>query len=117
MKFLVDAQLPHRLAELLWAPGHEVTHTSDLSLGNRTPDSALNELSVAENLVLITKDNDFVLSFRLKRQPYKLLLVSTGNIRNTHLELLFSRNLSAIVDAFDEHSFVEIDRTNLIIHE
>jgi len=117
MKFLVDAQLPHRLAELLWVTGHEVIHTLDLPMGNRTPDSAINELSLAEKLVVITKDTDFVLSFRVKREPYKLLLVSTGNIRNAELESLFSRNLDDILAALDQHNFVEIDRTNLIIHE
>ncbi|MGE0885664.1 MAG: DUF5615 family PIN-like protein [Blastocatellales bacterium] len=117
MKFLVDAQLPHRLAELLWGAGYEVIHTLDLPLGNRTPDSIINEMSMAENFVVITKDNDFVLSFRLKRQPYKLLLVSTGNIRNSDLELLFSRNLDGLVEALEQHSFVEMDRSSLIIHE
>lgn len=117
MKFLVDAQLPHRLAELLWVAGHEVVHTLDLPLGNRTPDSTINEMSLVGNMVVITKDNDFVISFRLKRQPYKLLLISTGNIRNSDLESLFSRNLDAIVEALSEHSFVELDRSSLIVHE
>lgn len=117
MKFLVDAQLPHRLAEFLWVAGHEVIHTLDLPLGNRTPDSAINKLSLTEEFTVITKDADFVLSFRVKREPYKLLLVSTGNIRNADLESLFTLNLDNIVEAFDQHSFVEIDRTNLIIHE
>lgn len=117
MKFLVDAQLPHRLAELLWVAGHEVVHTLDLPLGNRTPDSVINELSLAEEFVVITKDGDFVISFRLKCEPYKLLLVSTGNISNADLEALFLRNLPQIIQAFDQHSFVELDRTRLIIHE
>jgi len=117
MKFLVDAQLPHRLAEFLCVAGHEVIHTLDLPLGNRTPDSAINELSLSEKRVVITKDADFVFSFRVKREPYKLLLVSTGNIRNADLESLFARNLDGIIEAFDQHSFVEIDRTSLIIHE
>ena len=117
MKFIVDAQLPHRLAEFLWVAGHEVVHTLDLSLGNRTPDSAINELSLAGQWVVITKDADFALSFRVKREPFKLLLVSTGNIRNSDLDAIFERNLDSIVEAFAQHSFVEIDRSSLIIHE
>lgn len=117
MKFIVDAQLPHRLAEFLWVAGHEVVHTLDLPLGNRTPDSAINELSLAGQWVVITKDADFVVSFCVKREPFKLLLVSTGNIRNSDLEALFARNLNSILEAFDQHSFVEIDRSSLIIHE
>ncbi len=117
MKFIVDAQLPHRLAEFLWVAGHQVIHTLDLPLGNRTPDSAINELSLAGQWVVITKDADFVISVRVKREPFKLLLVSTGNIRNSDLEALFARNLNSILEAFDQHSFVEIDQSSLIIHE
>jgi predicted nuclease of predicted toxin-antitoxin system len=34
MKFLVDAQLPRRLARLLTATGHDAIHTLDLPRGN-----------------------------------------------------------------------------------
>jgi predicted nuclease of predicted toxin-antitoxin system len=48
MKFLIDAQLPHRLAAQLREAGHDAIHTLDLPLGNRTPDSAINDLSIRE---------------------------------------------------------------------
>ncbi len=38
MKFLVDAQLPRKLATLLSANGHEVVHTLWLPEGKRTKD-------------------------------------------------------------------------------
>ncbi len=82
MKFLVDAQLPHRVVSRLREAGHEAIHTLDLPLGNRTPDSIINELSIREGYVVVTKDADFVNSFHLRRLPHKLLLISTGNIRN-----------------------------------
>jgi predicted nuclease of predicted toxin-antitoxin system len=82
MRFLIDAQLPRRLAAQLRQAGFEVTHTLDLPEGNRTTDQALTNLSLAEQAVLVTKDSDFVESFLLKGEPWKLLLVSTGNIRN-----------------------------------
>jgi predicted nuclease of predicted toxin-antitoxin system len=76
MKFLVDAQLPRRLARWLQAEGHEATQTRDLPAGNRTIDATINELSVREQRVVITKDEDFVDTFLLRHQPYKLLLVA-----------------------------------------
>jgi predicted nuclease of predicted toxin-antitoxin system len=84
MKFLVDAQLPRRLVHLLREAGFEAIHTLDLPLGNRTPDAAINELSIREEYVVVTKDADFVNSFLLNRKPYKLLLVSIAisGIRN-----------------------------------
>ena len=44
MNFLIDAQLPRRLAHWLCEAGHDGVHTRDLPLGNRTPDSAVNEI-------------------------------------------------------------------------
>jgi len=116
MKFLVDAQLPQRLARWLQAEGHEVVHTRDLPEGNRTGDAAINELSLREQRVVITKDEDFVDLFLLRHEPYKLLLIATGNISNRELERLFQDNLEEIVKAFESCDFVELDRTALIYH-
>lgn len=38
MRFLVDAQLPARLARFLNDAGHDALHTSELPDGNRTTD-------------------------------------------------------------------------------
>lgn len=82
MNFLVDAQLPRRLAYRLREFGHEAVHTLDLPRGNRTPDAEIKELSLREKRVVITKDGEFVDSFILQSMPYKLLLITTGNIKN-----------------------------------
>lgn len=116
MKFLVDAQLPRHLAASLKWLGHDVLHTLDLPSGNRTPDWRLNEISVQGQRIVVTKDADFVNSFLLSGVPYKLLLVSTGNISNKELESIFAKNLSAIVGALEIYEFVEIDRTSMIEH-
>jgi len=116
MKFLVDAQLPLRLARWLRAAGHDVIHTRDLSGGNCTGDAAINEVSLREQRVVLTKDADFVDMFLLRHVPYKLLLVSTGNIGNGALERLFHDNIEEMVKAFETCDFVEIDRAALICH-
>ena len=117
MRFLVDAQLPRRLAVFLVSEGHDAVHTLDLPLGNATPDSEINEISVSERRVVITKDADFVESFLLQQKPYKLLLVSTGNIRNAELEKLFKSSLSQIVSLFETYTFVELGFDSLSVHE
>lgn len=116
MNFLVDAQLPRRLAYRMRDFGHDVLHTLDLPLRNRTPDSAIKELSLREKRIVVSKDGEFVDSMILQGEPYQLLLVSTGNIKNAELERLFMQNLTQIVKAFEQHSFVEIDRTAVTIH-
>jgi predicted nuclease of predicted toxin-antitoxin system len=39
MKFLIDAQLPRRLAHQLSSAGYDAIHTLDLPNGNRTSDA------------------------------------------------------------------------------
>ena len=45
MTFLVDAQLPRRLAHRLRDRGHIAFHTLDLERGNRTPDRVLSAIA------------------------------------------------------------------------
>jgi predicted nuclease of predicted toxin-antitoxin system len=103
MTFLIDAHLPRRLAQWLQELGHEAIHTIDLPMGNRTRDTEINDISVREQAIVVTKDADFVNSFTLHRLPYKLLLVSTGNIKNAQLETLFRQNLDEIITAFGSY--------------
>jgi predicted nuclease of predicted toxin-antitoxin system len=116
MKFLVDAQLPRRLALAITTAGHDAIHTLDLPDANRSKDSQLNDISVTEERVVISKDSDFVDSFLLAGKPYKLLIISTGNISNKELEALFMPQLPAIIEAFQEASYLELTKTALIIH-
>lgn len=116
MKFLIDAHLPHRLVFLLRAAGHEAIHPLDMPKGNRTTDTEINDTSVRDQYVVLTKDADFENSFYLQGLPYKLLLVSTGNMSNSNLNAIFQANLSVLAAALEEHRFVELTRTTVIIH-
>lgn len=116
MNFLVDAQLPRQLALLLKEHGYDAVHTLDLAEGNRTTDSRINELSVSEQRVVITKDADFVNSFLILKQPYKLLLVSTGNISNKEFMGIFTNNLPQIISALAIYEYLELTRISLIEH-
>jgi predicted nuclease of predicted toxin-antitoxin system len=117
MKFLVDAHLPRRLVYQLRDAGHDAIHTRDLRLQNRTPDAAINQISIADERIVVTKDADFVNSHLVKGEPYKLLLVSTGNIKNNDMLRLFQQNLDQIVEAFGTHTYIELDRNHMTIHQ
>ena len=110
MKFVVDAHLPPGLCALLQAAGHDAIPTRQLPAQNRTPDEAINTLSLGEQRVVITKDSDFYHSHLLHGKPWKLLLVRTGNIRTRDLNGLFQRHLPEIIAALEENSLVELDR-------
>ena len=49
MKFLVDAQLPRRLAIRLREHGHDAVHTFDLPRRNATSDNEITDLSISSD--------------------------------------------------------------------
>jgi len=116
MRFLIDAQLPRRLSHELANHGHDALHTLDLTLGNKTPDTDIIRLATEDNRILITKDNDFIVSYFLHGLPPKLLLVSTGNISNNQLSALFTEVLPSLEIYFDTYSFIELGQESIVIH-
>ncbi len=117
MKFLVDAQLPVRLARFLKTSGYDTLHTKDLPQQNATSDTEINDITIEQERVVITKDSDFVNSFMTIQKPSKLLLISTGNIRNSELEQIFKSNLSTLVDLLENNDYVEMNRDRIIVHQ
>ena len=106
----MDAHLPQGLCLLLAQHGHDATHTRDLADKNATKDRVINQVSLDEKRVVISKDTDFFYSHLLQGRPWKLLLVKTGNISARDLRALFARNPRAIEEALQNHTLVEIDR-------
>src|SRR5207245_4918030 len=84
VKFLIDAQLPPRLARALAAAGHHAVHTLDLPEGNRTTDRTVAEAADADDRVLITKDGCFRDRHRLRASPRWLLIVTPATSAPTN---------------------------------
>ncbi|NBV86856.1 MAG: hypothetical protein EBS01_11500 [Verrucomicrobia bacterium] len=80
MKFFIDAHLPPNLREVFRQAGHDAIHTLDLPERNSSRDGLLNETSVVEERVVVTKDTDFYYSHILQNRPWKLVLVRPGNL-------------------------------------
>jgi len=116
MKFIVDAQLPNGIAWILNNRGFDALHTDNLPDQERTTDNQIREIAVRENRVVVTKDSDFLDSHYIKNIPERLLLITTGNIRNKELYDLFANNLHQIIELFAACSCVEMDNTNIIGH-
>lgn len=89
------------------------THTRDLPTGNARKDSVINEVSVAEQRVVVTKDSDFFYAHLLHGRPWKLLMIKTGNMSAQDLCALLERNLSAIESVLQTHTLIEIDRSTV----
>jgi predicted nuclease of predicted toxin-antitoxin system len=62
----------------------------------------------------ISKDADFYNSFTARKEPYKLLQVKTGNIKNSQLIELFDKNLKLIVKELSESTVVQISQHYII---
>jgi predicted nuclease of predicted toxin-antitoxin system len=73
MKFLVDENLPPRLAEWLRRQGYEAKHVNDVALAGK-PDVALAAAAAADDLVIVTKDSDFD-----QRRDARVLRLVIGN--------------------------------------
>ncbi len=115
MKFIVDAQLPRRLAWWLREKGVDAIHTLDLPDRNRTNDEIINSISMAESRVVISKDSDFYDRFFEKLEPHKLLFLTTGNIRNDDLLSLFEDNFEQILKELTTANVVGLSRNALTI--
>lgn len=78
MKFLIDAQLPVRLAQFFEHAGHDAIHTSKLPAGNHSTDARITEIADDEYRVVVTKDRDFRDGHLLWGSPRRLLVVGTA---------------------------------------
>jgi predicted nuclease of predicted toxin-antitoxin system len=58
MHFLIDAQLPPSLAQLLTKHGHTAVHVADIGL-RHADDSPIWTHALAHQAIIITKDEDF----------------------------------------------------------
>jgi len=113
MNFLIDANLPRRIVRIFQERGHDAVHTLEMPEGNATPDVALLDYAEQNNCVITTKDSDFSSSFWQQNRPSKLLLISTGNIKN---ETLLIANFEQLISAFTENRYVELTHEHVTVH-
>ncbi len=104
MKFIVDTQLPPRLASYLSEKGNDCIHTTFFPDGHLLGDNQIITIATDEDRIIITKDADFTEYFILKGAPPKVLLIEFGNIGNKELIRLFDLYFGEVLDAFQQGS-------------
>lgn len=117
MKLIIDAQLPLLLNSVLNQLGYNSIHVESLINGDESSDTEIINYAEEHNLIVVTKDSDFFHSHSLLNKPEKLLLVSTGNIKNKELLDLFRKNHLKINELFNTVHFVEISIRGIASHE
>lgn len=98
MRFLIDAQLPQRLARRLADLGHDATHVADIGLESAT-DAAVWSAAIARKAVLVTKDQDFAVARAVGDQGPAVVWVRIGNTPNDVLIARLVGSLDAIAEA------------------
>ncbi|MBI1225134.1 MAG: hypothetical protein GC192_07825 [Bacteroidetes bacterium] len=102
MKFLIDTQLPPRLAKFLSGKGIDANHTSRYPDGYFLDDEAIRRIAKAEERTIITKDSDFFDHYLVKGAPPRVLLLRMGNLSNIELLAQFEKHLPQVQQLFDD---------------
>jgi predicted nuclease of predicted toxin-antitoxin system len=101
VKFLVDHQLPPALATFLQSHGHIAQHVREVGLKS-DDDLTIWEHVVANELILISKDEDFFHLANRTDEKGKLIWIRLGNCRNQSLFAAFESALPQISDSIGE---------------
>ena len=98
MRFLVDAQLPPSLTQILQASGHDAIHLFDVAPTD-TDDALIWELAIREDRIVVTKDEDFAVRSKLSSVGPQVLWLRIGNCSNPELRAWVEPLLPSLVDA------------------
>lgn len=115
MRFIVDANLPPRVARFLEEQGHEAHHVAELSIGAAASDNEIVAWAESHQAAVVSKDSDFRSLQLAAKKPTRLLIVATGNISTRDLIAVLSPRLQTIVDALAEAECVELHRAMVVI--
>lgn len=117
MKFIVDAQLPPLLCEILEKADFSAIHVDSLPEGDESADKEITRYADENDLIVISKDSDFYYSHMILGKPKKLLLITTGNIKNKELLKLIRNNIINLQNLFKTSNYVELNNKGMIGHE
>ncbi|MCP3974928.1 MAG: hypothetical protein GY720_10585 [bacterium] len=114
MRFLVDANVSPRLAELLCAEGHEAVVVRDVGLGDASDDEILDRAG-ADDRVVISHDTDFdtLLAFRRLSKPSFILIRSSDPLTPEEQAALLIANLDVIAEDLEAGAIVVFARGHL----
>ncbi|HEX6254482.1 MAG TPA: DUF5615 family PIN-like protein [Euzebyales bacterium] len=114
MRLLVDANLSHRVAELLREAGHDAVHVRELDL-QRAADADILDVAMTGERVIISEDTDFgaLLAHRQSSGPSFVLLRSIEPLTPQQQAMLLTANLPTVEKDLDEGAIAVLDRRRL----
>ena len=81
---------------------------------NFTSDAKIIELSIDNQYIVVTKDQDFWDIYKQKAEPHKLIYLTVGNLSTHDIIQLFDKNFSTIIESIAKSDVIEINRKNII---
>ncbi len=114
MRFLVDANMSPRVAELLRSNGHDAVAVRDIGLGDASDDEIL-DYARGDDRIVISHDTDFgtLLAFRRLSRPSFILIRSSDPITPDEQAALIIGNLDAISEDLESGAIVVFARGRL----
>jgi predicted nuclease of predicted toxin-antitoxin system len=100
VRFLIDAQLPPRLARQLARLGHEASHVADIGLADAL-DEQVWQVAIERAAILVTKDHDFIVARAAVEKGPAVIWVRLGNTHNETLIARFTGALESMLAAIE----------------
>lgn len=101
MRFIIDAQLPPRLAALLCEAGHDAEHVTDIDLG-AADDTAIWSYAKKNSAVIISKDQDFAERAKSAKKAAQVVWIRLGNTTTKALWFALEPMLLDIIEALQK---------------
>lgn len=110
MELLLDANLSWRLTKNLKVHFRSCYHVDSIGLPIPVKDIEIWNYALAEELIIVTNDDDFLNLANVKGFPPKVVLLRTGNQSNLFLEELLIKHKKEIEGLYlsTEYGFLEI---------
>ena len=99
-RFLIDAQLPHGLAQRLREQGHEAAHVRDTGLSEAL-DLDIWRFAAARGMAQFSKDEDFARLSQIETGGPQFVWIRLGNTSNQKLWQTLQPVLADILEALE----------------
>ncbi len=111
MKAICDVHISYKVVKFLNERGISAMHVNELPDKWHTKDEILSDYADKNEMILITKDDDFKNSHLIKGSPKKLIRITLGNISNHSLIKILEEHLLTILHKMKaEKCYIEIGK-------
>jgi len=110
MKLLLDANLSWRLTVKLKTHFANCLHVDHIGLSVPASDTNIWDYALANELIIVTNDDDFLNFLNTKGFPPKVILLRMGNQNNKYIEMILIKHKLDIQAMFEspQHGLLEI---------